>query len=87
MFSFKAIIASRGLHVYNETWSKAKLNGKVKVEFETDTKSILTDTYACAIKARHSCFVGWKTVGHIPREISRYVYFLLKKKTKKFLEF
>ena len=24
-------------------------------------------------------FVGWKTVGHIPREISRYVYFFIKK--------
>ena len=61
MFSFKAIIASRGLHVYNETsWSKVKLNGKVKVKLKTDTKSILTDPYACAIKARHSCFVGWK---------------------------
>ena len=23
-------------------------------------------------------FVGWKTVGHIPRKISRYVYFFIK---------
>ena len=42
MFSFKAIITSRGYHVYQETsWSNAKL-------------------------------------GHIPREISWYVYFLIK---------
>ena len=75
-FSFKAIIASRGYHVYKETsWSNAKLNDEVKVELETDVKSLSTEPYACAIKARHSYFVGWKIVGHIPREISRYVYF------------
>ena len=28
-------------------------------------------------------FVGWKTVGHIPREISRYVYFFIKEKSGK----
>ena len=37
----------------------------------------------CAIKARHSYFVGWKTVGHIPREISRYVYFFIKEENGK----
>ena len=67
MFSSKAIIASRRYHVYKETsWSNAKLNDEVKEELETDAKSLLTDPYACAIKARHSYFVGWKTVGHIP---------------------
>ena len=66
MFSCKAIIASRR-YVYKETsWSNAKLNDEVKEELEADAKSLLTDPYACAIKARHSYFVGWKTVGHIP---------------------
>ena len=51
MFSFKAIIASRGYHVYKETsWPNAKLNNEVKVELETDAKSLSTDPYACAIK-------------------------------------
>ena len=63
MFSFKAIIVSRGYHIYKETsWS----NAKFKEELETDAKSLSTDPYACAIKARHSYFVGWKTVGHNP---------------------
>ena len=81
MFSFKAIITSREYHVYQETsWSNAKLNDGVKVELETDLqkRKRSTDPYTCAIKARHSYFVGWKTVGHIPREISWYVYFLIK---------
>ena len=81
MFSFKAIIASRGYHVYKETsWSNAKLYDEVKVELETVTKSLLTDPYACATKARHSYFIGWKTARHIPREISRYIYFYQRRK-------
>ena len=40
MFYFKAIIASRGYHVYKETsWSNAKINEEVKVELETNTTS------------------------------------------------
>ena len=34
-FDFKAIIASRGYHVYKETsWSEAKVNNQVKTEIE-----------------------------------------------------
>ena len=41
MFSFKAIVASRGYHVYKETsWSDGKLDGEVKVELEIDAKSL-----------------------------------------------
>ena len=84
IFSFKAIIASRGYHVYKKTsQSNSKLNDEAKVELETDAKSLSTDPYACAIKARHSYFVGWKTVGHIPREISRYLYFVIKEENGK----
>ena len=84
MFSFKAIITSRRYHVYKETsWSNEKLNDGVKVELETDAKSLSTDPYTCAIKARHSYFVGWKTVWHIPREISWYLYFLIKEENVK----
>ena len=55
MFSFKVIIASRGYHPYKETSrSNAKLNDEVKVELETDDKSLSTNPDACSIKARHS---------------------------------
>ena len=84
MFSFKVIIASRGYYVYKETsYLNAKLNDEVKVELETDAKSLSTDPYACTIKAWHLYFVGWKTVGHIPREMSRYVYFFIKEENGK----
>ena len=73
-YSFDTIIASRGCHVYKETsWSNAKVDDEVKVEIETNPKSIASDPYSCAIKAKHDYFVGWKTGGHIPPEIARYV--------------
>ena len=79
MYSFKAKIASCGYHVFKETsWSNTKEGDEVKVELETNKSSNKIDPYACAIRAKEECFKGWKTVGHIPREISRHVYFFYK---------
>ena len=55
-----------------------KKNWKVKVELETNTTSLSTDPYACAIKTKNPYFNNRKTVGHIPHEISCYVYFFIK---------
>ena len=63
MFYFKAVIASRGYHVYKKTSSSnAKINEEVKVELETNTTSLSTDPYACAIKTKNTDFNDWKTV-------------------------
>ena len=79
MYSFKAKIASRGYHVFKETsWSNAKEGDEVKVDLETNKSSKKIDPYACAVRAKEEYFKGWKTVGHIPREISRHVYFFIK---------
>ena len=79
MYSFKAKIASRGYQVFKETsWSNAKEGDEVKVELETNKSSNKIDPYACAIRAKEEYFEGWKTVGHIPIEISRHVYFFIK---------
>ena len=83
-YNFQATIASRGYHVYKETtWSNAKVNEKVKIEIETNQSSIAIDPYVCAVKAKEKYFDGWKTVGHVPREISRYIYFFIKKENGK----
>ena len=85
--SFDTIIASRGYHVYKETsWSNAKVGDEIKVEIETNPKSIASDPCSCAIKTKHDYFVGWKTVGHNPRDSSRYVYFLSSKKVERLTE-
>ena len=82
MFSFKAIIASRGYYVYKKTsWSNAKLNDEVKVELEMDAKSFSTALYACAIKTRHSYFVGWT---YSTRNLSRCLFFYQRRKWKSF---
>ena len=79
MYSFKAKIASRGYHVFKESsWSNAKEGDEVKVELETNKSSNKIDPYACVIRAKEEYFKGWKTVGHIPREMSRHVYFFIK---------
>ena len=70
--------------MYEETtWSNAKVNEKVKIEIETNESSIVIDPYACAVKAKEKYLDGWKTAGHVPREISRYIYFFIKKENGK----
>ena len=79
-YNFQATIASRGYHVYKETtWSNAKVNEKVKIEIETNQSSIAIDPYACAVIGKEKCFDRWKSVAHVLREISRYIYFFTKK--------
>ena len=44
VYCSEAIIASRGLHVDKETtWSNAKGGNKIKVEVESNLKSIVHD--------------------------------------------
>ena len=70
-------VAARGYHVYkNSTWDQAKVGDKVLAEIESDKKSKEIDPFCCSI--RTSVNQQIKTVGHIPREISRHVYFFLK---------
>ena len=35
--------------------------------------------YVCTVKAKEKYFDGWKSIGHVPKGISRYIYFFLKK--------
>ena len=77
-FDFKAIIASWGYHLYKETtWLDAKVNDKIKIE--TNKSLVAINPYANAVKAKHKYFEGWKFVGHVPRDISRYIYFFIKR--------
>ena len=82
VYCFETIIASRGFYVYKETtWSNAKVGDEVKVEVESNLKSIAHDPYPSGIKAKHEYFAGRKMVGRIPCEISRYVYLLIKQQS------
>jgi len=55
-----------------------KVNDLVKIELETNPNSIACDPYSCVVRVKHDYSIGWKTVGHVPREISMYIYFFVK---------
>ena len=77
VYSFQAIVAARGYYVYkNTTWDQAKVGDKVLVEIESNNKSKEIDPYCYSIRTLVNQQI--KTVGHIPSEISRNVYFFLK---------
>ena len=79
-FNVKAIIPSRVYHEYKEkAWSGAKVNYKVKVDIKTNQSSFAIDTCACAVKTKHKYYEDWRTVGHLPRIIWKYIYFFIKK--------
>ena len=79
-YSFEAKIASRGYHVYKNTaWVNAKEGDEVQVQIETNKDSAKVDPYACTIRVKGKYFDVTKTVGRIQREISRHVYFFIKK--------
>ena len=73
MYNFEVKIASRGYHVYKETtWMNASVDDRVNGDIETNPTSLNIDPYSCAIKNNGNI------VGHIPREISRHVYFFIR---------
>ena len=53
----------------------------VKIETEKELKKI--DPYCCAIKAMVDIPPRLKTGGHVPREISRHIFFFLKEEIGK----
>ena len=78
-YSFKAKIASGEYHVFIETTrNKVKEGYTVRVNLETNKLSKKVDPYTYAIREKNQFFNLWKTVGHIPREISRHVYYFIK---------
>ena len=84
MYSFQAKIGARGFHVYkNLAWSNAKQGYFGAVEIETDKELKKIDPYCCAIKAMVDIPPRLKTVGHVPREISRDIFYFLKEKNGK----
>ena len=66
--------------MYRDTnWNNARVNQPVVVCQESSAISKPYDPYSCKITITRPDRVGAVTVGHIPREISRYVhYFLLE---------
>ena len=78
MYSFSAEVGSRGYHVYrNTSWNQIYVNQAVVVHKEKNIVSLQIDPYFCAKTISRMDKIDPATVGHIPREISRFVYFFL----------
>lgn len=78
MESFSAEIGSRGYHVYREgNWTNISLHQQVTVQKESDPVSMGYDPYCCKITIVRIDRIGPVTVGHIPRELSRFVHYFL----------
>lgn len=50
---------------------------KAKVDLQKNPNSVAISIYTCTMKTTHKHFAGWKKVGYIPRQISRYGYFCI----------
>ena len=53
----------------------------MKVETNKESKKI--DPYCCVNKAMVEIPPQLKTVGHVPKEISRHIFFFLKEENRK----
>ena len=71
-------VASRGWHVYGRSvWQRPSYDDKIFAEKDTDERATAHDKFAVAWKKEDRGKVVPDTVGHVPREISRAVWFFL----------
>ena len=72
------LIASRGWHVYGKTvWPSPSFNDVLVAEKETDEKALMHDKHAVAWKRKVKSKLIPDIVRHVPRELSRAVWYFL----------
>ena len=75
---FEENVASRGFHVYcKKVWKIPNAGQKLSAEKEKDPFALKTDPYSVAWKLKTKDKLIPVVVGHIPREISRFVSFFM----------
>ena len=78
--SFTTLIGSRGWHVYQKsTWRKPKKDESLSFQKETDRTALKFDPFSIAFTRKTTEYLTPITVGHVPLEISRFVYFFLER--------
>ena len=79
MHSFSAEVSRRGYHVIRETsWRNIHLHQHVVVLKEVNNISIDIDPYFCRIRVKRVDRIGPVTVGHVPRELPRFIFSFIK---------
>ena len=73
-------VASRGWHEYGKSvWKTPKKGEFLYAEKESDTRALQIDPYAIAWKRKVQSKIVADTVGHVPQEISRFVFYFLER--------
>ena len=79
MHSFSAEVGNRGYHIYHETSCRnIHLHQHVVVLKEVNNISINIDPYCCRITIKRVDRIGPVTVGHVPRELSRFIFYFIQ---------
>ena len=78
--SYTTLIACRGWHVYGKNvWQNPKRNEVLRVRKEDDQVALVIDPHLVAFTRKSIVRVVPDIVGHIPLEISCYVWFFMDK--------
>ena len=73
--SFKRNIASRGWHVYGKAvWKNPRWGEKLEAKKEDNEEASKVNPYAIAWTVKRKDKLVPLVVGHIPREILRFIY-------------
>ena len=81
--SFTTLIVSFGWHVHQKsTWKNPKKDEALGSKKETGLVALRFDSFSIAFTRKPIEYLTPLTVGHIPSEISRFVYFLLERRGK-----
>ena len=76
-------IASRGWHYYGKnTWKRPKKDEIVFAEKESSKTALEHDPYSIAWKKKNKSKITADVVGHVPKEISRAVFFFISRSGK-----
>ena len=79
MHSFSAEVGSRGYHICHETSCRnIHLHQHVVVLKEVNNISINIDPYCCRITIKRVDRIGPVTIGHVPRELSRFIFYFIQ---------
>ena len=72
-------VGSRGYHVYGETrWRNIHLHQHVVVLKEVNSISIDINPYCCRITMKRVDRIKPVAVGHVPRELSRFIFYFIQ---------
>ena len=78
--SYTTLVGSRGWHVYQKsTWKRPKKDELLSLRKETDAVALKFDPYSIAFTRKTIVYLTPVVVGHVPLEISRFVYFFLER--------